>query len=66
MTWYAFDSGKSIGQRGSESGIIIRPRWAVDRFMKLEHRCCRPRSLSAAVPELDRQTAEMTQVIRCH
>jgi len=24
MSWYAFDSGKSIGQRGSESGIIIR------------------------------------------
>jgi hypothetical protein len=24
MSWYAFDSGKSIGQRGSESGVIIR------------------------------------------
>jgi hypothetical protein len=24
MNWHAFDSGKSIGQRGSESGIIIR------------------------------------------
>jgi hypothetical protein len=24
MSWYAFDSGKSIGQPGSESGSIIR------------------------------------------
>lgn len=24
MSWYAFDNGKSIGQRGSESGSIIR------------------------------------------
>jgi hypothetical protein len=24
MSWYAFDNGKSVGQRGSESGIIIR------------------------------------------
>jgi len=24
MNWYAFDTGKSIGQRGTESGIIIR------------------------------------------
>ena len=24
MSWYAFDSGKSIGQHGSESGIIVR------------------------------------------
>jgi len=24
MNWYAFDNGKSIGQRGSESGSIIR------------------------------------------
>lgn len=24
MNWYAFDSGNSIGQHGSESGVIIR------------------------------------------
>jgi len=24
MSWYAFDNEKSIGQRGSESGTIIR------------------------------------------
>jgi hypothetical protein len=24
MTWYPFDNGKSIGQRGSESGNIVR------------------------------------------
>ena len=24
MNWYTFDSGKSIGQRGSESGLIVR------------------------------------------
>jgi hypothetical protein len=24
MSWYPFDNGKSIGQRGSESGNIIR------------------------------------------
>jgi hypothetical protein len=24
MSWYPFDNGKSIGQRGSENGIIIR------------------------------------------
>jgi hypothetical protein len=24
MSWYAFDNGQSIGQRGSENGIIVR------------------------------------------
>jgi len=24
MSWYSFDSGQSVGQRGSECGIIIR------------------------------------------
>lgn len=24
MSWYSFDNGKSVGQRGSERGIIIR------------------------------------------
>jgi len=24
MSWYTFDNGKSIGQRGSESGLIVR------------------------------------------
>jgi hypothetical protein len=24
VSWYAFDSGKSVGQRGSENGLIIR------------------------------------------
>ena len=30
------------------------PRRAVDRFMKLEHHRCKPRLLTAAVPELGR------------
>ena len=26
MSWHAFDEGKSIGERGSEFGVIIRFR----------------------------------------
>lgn len=30
MTWYQFKDGKSIGQRGSEKGVIVRDEEHVD------------------------------------
>jgi hypothetical protein len=40
MSWYAFDSGKSLGERGSESGTIIRDEeYERGARITLEHAC---------------------------
>jgi hypothetical protein len=40
MSWYPFDNGKSIGQRGSERGVIIRDEeHSEGARITLEQRC---------------------------